>query len=85
MKSLEQKQDYPNMIQAWKQRSLRDGIIYKQISFDFPIEDDDEIVSAFEKAVTAKTKVIHITHIINWVGQILPVKKNLSHGKKNII
>jgi selenocysteine lyase/cysteine desulfurase len=76
------KQDYPNMIQAWKQRSLRDGIIYKQISFDFPIEDDDEIVSAFEKAVTAKTKVIHITHIINWVGQILPVKKICLMAKK---
>ncbi|MHA0111550.1 aminotransferase class V-fold PLP-dependent enzyme, partial [Klebsiella pneumoniae] len=24
------KQDYPNMIQAWKQRALRDGIIYTQ-------------------------------------------------------
>jgi len=69
------KQDYPNMIQAWKQRALRDGIIYTQISFDFPMEDDDGIVSAFEKAITPKTKILHLTHIINWIGQILPVKK----------
>jgi len=69
------KQDYPNMIQAWKQRAMRDGIKYTQISFDFPLEDDAAIVDAFEKAITTKTKILHITHIINWVGQIMPVKK----------
>ena len=69
------KQDYPNMINAWRQRVQREGITYTQISFDFPIEDDNEIVSAFEKAITPKTKVMHITHVINWMGQILPVKK----------
>jgi len=76
-------QDYPNMIQAWRQRALRDGIVYKQISFDFPIEDDDTIVKAFEQAITPKTKILHITHIINWVGQILPVKKicQMAHRK----
>lgn len=69
------KQDYPNMINAWKQRAERDGLVYKQINFDFPIEDDEAIVNAFEKAITSKTKIIHITHVINWVGQILPVTK----------
>lgn len=69
------KQDYPNMINAWKQRAMRDGIVYKQISFDFPIEDDDVIVKAYENAITNKTKIIHVTHIINWVGQIMPVQK----------
>lgn len=76
-------QDYPNMIQAWRQRALRDGIIYKQINFNFPIEDDDAIVKAFENAITPKTKIVHLTHIINWVGQILPVKKisQMAHRK----
>lgn len=69
------KQDYPNMMNAWKQRAMRDGIIYKQLSFDFPIEDDAAIVAAYEKAITQKTKIIHVTHIVNWVGQIMPVKK----------
>ena len=83
------KQDYPNMIQAYRQRALREGIVYTQLSFNFPIENDDEIVSAFEKAITAKTKLIHITHIINWIGQILPVKKIAtmakSHGLEVIV
>src|SRR6202789_2021443 len=41
------KQDYPNMMEAYRQRALRDGIIYKQLSFEFPIEDDEAIVKAY--------------------------------------
>ncbi|HOY12298.1 MAG TPA: aminotransferase class V-fold PLP-dependent enzyme [Saprospiraceae bacterium] len=76
-------QDYPNMIQAYKQRQLREGIVYKQISFEFPIEDDDQIVNAFRNAITPRTKLIHITHIVNWVGQILPAAKiaKMAHEK----
>jgi selenocysteine lyase/cysteine desulfurase len=69
------KQDYPNMIQAYRQRAERDGIVYKQISFDFPIEDDAAIVKAYEQAVTPRTRLIHVTHMINWVGQTMPVQQ----------
>ena len=69
------KQDYPNMIEAYRQRAAREGIVYKQISFDFPIEDDVQIVKAYEAAITPKTKLLHVTHMINWVGQIMPVAK----------
>ncbi len=83
------KQDYPNMIQAWKQREMREGIVYKQLNFQFPIENDAEIVRAFENAITPKTKIIHITHIINWIGQILPARKIAdmakSHGIEVIV
>ena len=75
--------DYPNMMNAWRQRQLRDGIVYKQLSFEFPIENDEQIVKAYEDAITPQTKIIHITHIINWIGQIMPVKKisQMAHKK----
>jgi len=69
------KQDYPHMIQAYKQRADRDGIVYRQISFDLPMEDDDAIVKAYEQAITPRTKLIHVTHMVNWVGQTMPVAK----------
>ena len=82
-------QDYPNMIQAYRQRAERDGIVYKQISFDFPIEDDDVIVKAYEQAITPRTKLIHITHMVNWVGQLMPARKIAqmahSHGIEVIV
>jgi selenocysteine lyase/cysteine desulfurase len=77
------KQDYPNMIQAYRQRAARDGIVYKQISFDFPIEDDAKIVRAFEEGITPRTKLVHVTHMVNWVGQTMPVRKiaDMAHSK----
>jgi len=69
------KQDYPHMIEAYRQRAERDGIVYKQISFDFPVEDDDAIVKAYEQAITPRTRLIHVTHMVNWVGQTMPVAK----------
>ena len=77
------KQDYPNMINAWRQRALRESIVYKQINFDFPIEDDDSIVKTYAAAITPQTKLIHITHVINWVGQIMPVAKITAMAKRH--
>ena len=77
------KQDYPNMIQAYRQRAERDGIVYKQINFDFPIEDDERIVKAYEEAITPRTKIIHVTHMVNWVGQLMPARKisDMAHAR----
>lgn len=69
------KQDYPNMINAWKQRELRDKIKLVWINLELPSEDDNYIVNEYVKAFTSKTKVVHVTHIINWNGQILPCRK----------
>lgn len=77
------KQDYPNMINAWRQRAEREGVVYTQLNFKFPIENDEEIVTAYEKAITPKTKLLHVTHIINWIGQIMPVKKITAMAKKH--
>jgi selenocysteine lyase/cysteine desulfurase len=79
------KQDYPNMVHAWRQREKRDGIKIVWINFELPIEDEDAIVKQFVKAFTANTKIVHITHIINWTGQILPVKKIAAEAHKRNI
>ncbi len=69
------KQDYPNMINAWKQREQREGIKLVWLNLDLPSEDNDYITGEYTKAFTSKTKVVHVTHIINWNGQIMPVRK----------
>ncbi|HZV01032.1 MAG TPA: aminotransferase class V-fold PLP-dependent enzyme [Planctomycetota bacterium] len=68
-------QDYPRMLAAWKQRERREGIVLKTISFPVPPPSPDDLVSRFEKAITAKTRVILFCHITNRTGQIFPVKK----------
>jgi selenocysteine lyase/cysteine desulfurase len=69
------KYDYPNMINAWKQREQRDGIKLVWIDLNLPSEDADYLTSAFTSAFTKRTRLVHLTHIINWSGQILPVRR----------
>jgi selenocysteine lyase/cysteine desulfurase len=76
------KQDYPNMVNAYKQREIRDGIKMVWINLELPSEDENYLVSQYVNAFTSKTKVVHVTHIINWNGQILPVKKIAQEAHK---
>jgi selenocysteine lyase/cysteine desulfurase len=76
------KQDYPNMLNAWKQREKRDGVKLIFLNLELPNEDENALVQQFVKAFTPKTKVVHITHVINWVGQVLPVRKIADEAHK---
>lgn len=77
------KQDYPNMVNAWKQREKRDGIKLVWVNHDLPCEDEAKMVKTYTDAFTSKTKIVHVTHIINWTGQLLPVRKiaDAAHAK----
>jgi selenocysteine lyase/cysteine desulfurase len=68
-------QDYGRMITTWQQRERRDGIVLRQIPFPVPAPSLDDLAQRIEKAITPKTKVIHICHVTNRTGQIFPVKK----------
>lgn len=75
------KYDYPNMINAWKQREKRDGIRLVWVDLELPSEKEDYLIDAFVSKFTDKTRVVHLTHIINWCGQILPVRKIADRAK----
>lgn len=77
------KYDYPNMMNAWKQREKRNGIKLNWIDFDLPVESDEIFIQKFSEAITPKTKIVHITHMLNWTGQILPARKiaDVAHKK----
>jgi selenocysteine lyase/cysteine desulfurase len=76
------KYDYPNMINAWKQREKREGIKLVWVDLDLPSEDKNYLINQYAKAVTSKTRVVHLTHMINWSGQLLPVKEIVQSIKR---
>jgi len=76
------KQDYPNMIHAWKQRELREGVKINWINFALPVDNDEVVMKAYIDATTPKTKIWHITHLITWTGQILPAAKLCAEARK---
>ncbi len=68
-------QDYPRMLTTWDQRRRRDGVVIKKIVLPIPLVNDDDILQLLREAITPKTRVIHISHVIFLSGQILPVAK----------
>lgn len=79
------KQDYPNMIGAWKQREKREGIKLVWVNLELPSENETYLVKKYTDAFTAKTKLVQITHMINWIGQKMPVRKIADEAKKKNI
>jgi len=69
------KYDYPHVIDAWKLRVFRDGIKIKWVDLPIAAENDEAVVQAYESQFTSNTRIVNITHMINWNGQILPAKK----------
>lgn len=76
------KQDYPNMFNAWKLREKRNGVKLIWVDLNLPKEDDEYFVKVYSDAVTSKTKIVHLTHCINWDGQFIPVRKISDAVKK---
>ena len=79
------KQDYPNMIGAWRQRERREGIKLVWINLELPSEDENYLVTQYINAFSDRTRVVQITHMINWIGQKMPVRKIADEARKRNI
>jgi selenocysteine lyase/cysteine desulfurase len=67
-------QDYGRMLWTYEQRQRREGIVLRQISIPVPCEDPADIVRRFQNAITPRTRLVHLSHIVNLTGQIMPVR-----------
>ncbi|MCU0407445.1 MAG: aminotransferase class V-fold PLP-dependent enzyme [Bacteroidales bacterium] len=76
-------QDYPAMLDMFRQVSKRHGVINKVVSVPNHPRSDEDIVDLYASAITAKTKLLMVCHMINITGQILPVRKicDMAHKK----
>jgi selenocysteine lyase/cysteine desulfurase len=68
-------QDYGAMLQMFRQVQRRHGVVPKVLSVPNHPGTDEEIVSLYESAITPRTRLLMISHMINITGQILPVRK----------
>jgi selenocysteine lyase/cysteine desulfurase len=76
-------QDYGSMLDMFKMVNKRFGVVNKVISVPNHPSSDEEIVDLYASAITGKTKLLMVCHMINITGQILPVKKicDMAHSK----
>ena len=76
-------QDYGSMLEQFRQQSRRRGIKCVEISIPLHPRDDAEMVDTYARAMTPRTKVVLVSHMVNITGQILPVRKiaDMAHAR----
>lgn len=75
--------DYGSMLDMFDQVSKRYGTINKKVTVPLHPKNDDEIVQVYADAITPRTKLLMVCHMINITGQILPVRKicDMAHAR----
>ena len=68
-------QDYGSMLDMFTLQARRRGIVNRVISVPMQPKSDDEIVSVYENAITPKTRLLMVCHMVNITGHILPVRR----------
>jgi selenocysteine lyase/cysteine desulfurase len=68
-------QDYGAMQDMFEQIASRYGVQLIKVSVPNIPLSDDEVVSLYEKALTSRTKLLMVSHMVNITGQILPIAK----------
>jgi selenocysteine lyase/cysteine desulfurase len=76
-------QDYGSMVAAFKQAEKRFGIVIKVADLPLTPFLPDEVVKAYSSLFSANTRMVHLTHLINLTGQVIPVAQiaSLAHEK----
>ena len=77
------KQDYGAMKMMFEQVSRRYGTKNIIVSVPNHPTSDEEIVRIYQNAITSRTKLLMVCHMVNITGQILPIKKicQMAHKK----
>jgi selenocysteine lyase/cysteine desulfurase len=76
-------QDYGAMLDMFRQISKRYGVVNRIISVPNHPRSDEEIVDLYAGAISEKTRLLMVCHMINITGQILPIRKicDMAHSK----
>ena len=76
-------QDYGAMLDQFALQAKRYGMVNRMVSLPNDPTSDDEIVQLYASAITPKTRLLLISHLVNITGQILPVRKltDMAHAK----
>lgn len=79
--------EHPGGTHPWRLKEKRFGIQIKEVPIGLPPKNVEEIVSAFEQAITSHTKIISISHTVYISGLIAPLKElsRMAHEKDVLV
>lgn len=79
--------EHPAGTHPWRLKEKRFGIKIKEVPIGLPPKNVNEVVSAFEKAISPRTKIISISHTVFISGLITPLKElsRMAHEKDVLV
>jgi selenocysteine lyase/cysteine desulfurase len=67
--------EHPGGTHPWNLKAARHGIEINEVPIGCPPESVGELIDAFERAITPRTKVISVSHTVFITGLIFPIKE----------
>jgi len=76
-------QDYGAMLEQFDLQARRYGMVNRRVSLPLDPKTDEEIVDLYAGAITPKTRLLMVGHMVNITGHILPVRKiaDMAHAR----
>lgn len=75
--------DYGAMIDQFKLQAKRYGMVNRVVHVPLHPRSDDDVVQVYADAITPRTRLLMICHVVNLTGQVLPVRKvaDMAHAR----
>ncbi|CAN5404864.1 aminotransferase class V-fold PLP-dependent enzyme [soil metagenome] len=68
-------QDYGSMMDMFALQARRHGIVNRIVQLPLDPKSDAEIIEVYRKAITPRTRLLMVSHIVGGTGQVVPVAK----------
>jgi selenocysteine lyase/cysteine desulfurase len=68
-------QDYGAMLDMFRLQARRHGVVNRVVSLPMDPRSDEEILGLYERAITPRTRLLMVCHMVNITGQVLPVAR----------
>ena len=75
-------QDYGRMLDTFRQRERRDGVVLKLFPLPVPLDDPGVVVDLYRRQLTPRTRLILVSHMVNLTGQVLPARAVVRLGRE---
>lgn len=74
--------EYPVIHAALVQRAAREGIVVRKIALPILPKSPGALVDAYRAAISTKTRAVIVSHIVDGVMQIMPVREIAELGRR---
>jgi len=68
-------QDYGAMLDMFALQARRHGMVNRIVDLPLHPKSDEEVVDCYRRAITDRTRLMMVSHIVGGTGQVLPVAK----------